>query len=357
MSRAFSSGDAGGAPLRLVVPDSPELMHFLLKVYARENSELAGGSAASLADYKTQVRSLQKFFDLECLEQGQLGRPIRLADITKPLLAGCLAWMIQRGRKATTANKLLRTILAIHRFGIVETELPGKVLHVAKLPELERKPRAWRPNQIGQILTAAWQMPPVKGSAWCGKHDYALVLFILNTGTRISATMETPSRLLEFDAGQVTVPAEVQKHKSDETFDLTDETLRALKAIEPWKHTRIFDAWPHDRVGQKRKWRALTKRLKLILVKAGLFASINDIPPYKELFHKLRRCFATFIAAKHGRRAATDRCGHSTEEVTKRYLDETQLTDRPSCRDALEGKIPLPHVDLQRQLFNKHTLD
>lgn len=349
---SHSAAIEGTAALKLVRPASPDLKDFLEKVYARENANVAGGSKATLADYRIQVRTLQKFFDRECHAGGFEPRPLTIEDITDNLVTGCMTWMRELPRSARTCNKLRRTIKTIHKFALEEKGLHGQPLRCKKFKELKLKPRAWRPEQISLLLAAALAMPPVRGSDWTGKHDYALLLFILNTGTRITAAMLTPKTLLELNADPpcVTVPADVQKHYSDEPFDLLSITVDALAAILPHSYPTIFGAWPFDS-RERRKWRCITGRLKKILVRAGLFASVREIPKYKEMFHKLRKCFATFIRMKHGKAAARELCGHSGESVTDAYLDETQTGERPSCREALVDLIVLPRLNPQKRLF------
>jgi len=351
MSRVLSHGD-GGSPLRLVVPESPDLITFLNKVYARENSNVAGGSKATLTDYRIQVGTLQKFFDRECQINGEPSRPLRIADVSDPLVAGCMAWMIERGLASRTCNKLRRTIRAIQAFAIEEKEHPGKLLRVKKLKESKTKPRAWRPEQISNILSAARGMPPVRRGCWDGRDDYALILFLLNTGTRITATMLTPKSGLDLHSGEITVPAEVQKHDSDEIFDLLPITIDAIKSMHTSPDGRLFGHWGYDdRVNGK--WRTLTDRLRHILVRAGLFASTEEIPKRVNMFHKFRKCFATFMRLKHGKEKSTEACGHSGGTVTEAYWDETQIGDRPSCREALADIIVLPPLlDRQHRLFD-----
>jgi integrase len=344
----FSS--RGAAALSVVRPPSPELATFLKKVYARENARVAGGSPTTLDDYFIQVGTLQKFFEQELQEKGEEPRPLTIDDITDPLVAGCMAWMKARGREARTCNKLRRTIRAIHTFAIIEKELGGKPLRVKKFKEPERQPRAWRPVQLPPLLWAAKSMPPTKCGEWDGRDDLALILFILNTGTRITATMTTPKSLLDLVLGEVLVPAGVQKDKSDQPFDLLDVTINALKAMHASPGATLFGHWPYDR--KVRQWPALTKRLKKILVKAGIYASLDAIPKRVELFHKLRKTFATYVKIKFGKRAAMELCGHSAEEVTDDYIDPTQSGDRPSCREALAGKLVIAPPDAQRRLFD-----
>lgn len=342
----------GAMPLSVAFPDSPEFLHFLNRVYARENPKIIAGSKSTLLDYQIQVKTLQKFFDRECEANNEPQRPLRVADVTDPLVTGCMAWMIERGLAIKTCNKLRRTIRAIHAFAIQEKDHPGRVLRVKKLKEPKTKPRAWRPDQISLILSAARQMPPAKRGDWDGRDDYALVCFILNTGTRITATMLTPKSGLDFDSGEITVPAAVQKHDSDEIFDLLPITLDALKSMHSSPDGRLFGHWAYDdRINGK--WRSLTNRLREILVRAGLFASVAEIPKRVNMFHKFRKCFATFVRLKHGKQAATELCGHSGGTVTDAYLDVTQTGDRPSCREALADIIVLPkQPDRQSKLFD-----
>lgn len=341
---------SGGPVLSIVRPPAPELAVFLNRTYALENTDVASGSEATLDDYRVQVRKLQKYFDQLCKEQGEVARPVTLDDINDSLLAGCMAWMKSSGAESTTCNKLRRTIRAIHNFAINEKDLPFRPLRVKKYRELTKKPRAWRPEQVGRLLEAARTMPGFVGSVPAGRWHYAHIMFLLNTGSRITASMQTPSAGLDLENGWVTVPAEVQKHKDDEVFDLLPETIEALRAIQPHRHKRIFDDWPFDR--RIRQWPTLNRRLKRMLVAAGLFPSVKEIPKRVELFHKLRRCFGTFIAIKGGKRASQEMLGHSHESVTKAYLDPSQVQDRPRCRELLADMIIAPRDDRQRRLFD-----
>ena len=338
----------GRLPLRA---DSLALSAFLDRVYARENPNIVGGRKATLTDYQIQVRTLQKFFDKERLADDKPSRALLISDVTDSLVAGCMAWMIERGLAAKTCNKLRRTIRAIHAFAINEKGYDGRPLRVKKLKEPKLKPRAWTPEQITKILAAAMNMPPAKRGDWDGRDDLALVLFILNTGTRITATMLTPRSGLNLDAAEVTVPASVQKHNADEVFDLLPLTVQALRDMHRSSDGRIFGHWAYDDP-ENGKWRSLTNRLKKILVMAGLFQDVEEIPKRVNAWHKFRKCFATFMRLKHGKEKSTEACGHSGGSVTEAYWDETQVGERPSCREALAAILVLPEIaDKQKRLF------
>lgn len=330
------------------VPDG-DLVNFLDRIVARENPDLAGGSPQTLQDYRIQVRTAQRFLDKELTELGQPTRRVTVYDLCDALVAGCMAWMKDKGRSPDTCNKFRRSILAIHNFAIDEKELPLKRMRVKKYKVPKRKPQCWLGDELIPILTAAGQMPgkigEVPASKWCP----ALLLFILNTGTRITAVMETPTARLDLERAWVKIPAEIQKHDSDEVFDLLPSTVLALAAIHPHRHARIFDDWPYDRTNGG-KWPALIKLLKRILVKAGIYSSVRDVSS-KDLFHKLRRCFASFVNQKAGKRVAQQLLGHSHESVTSLYLDERMDPDRPKVAELLSGMPVFTPPDRQRRLF------
>lgn len=327
---------------------SPELLGFLVNVYARENPKFIGGKKATLTDYKIQVGTLQKFFDLECEARVEPRRTVLVSDVSDSLVAGCMGWMISRGLAAKTCNKMRRTIKAIHTFAIEEKDHDGRLLRVKKLKEPKTNPRAWRPEQVAMILQAAREMPPTKRGNWDGRDDLALLLFILNTGTRITATMLTPKSGLDYQTGEITVPAAVQKHDRDESYDLLPITVNALKHMHASPDERLFGHWAYDD-HVNGKWRSLTNRLRKILVRAGLFASVAEIPKRVNMFHKFRKCFATFMRLKHGKEKSTEACGHSAGAVTEAYWDQTQIGDRPSCREAMASILVLPNAGTDRQ--------
>jgi integrase len=337
--------------LRLHVETTTEtpVIDFLREVYAIQNSEIAGGSQASLDDLVTQVRNLQRYLNELLTSAQQPPRDLLLLDLTDPLVAGAMKWQTNNGNAPNTANKLRAAVVALVNFAIDVLELPLRRLRTRKFPVPKRKPRCWLPDEVLRILAAAQRMPGKIGDVPAGAWFFALELFILNTGTRISAAMNTPTVGLDLDGGWITIPAEVQKHDSDETFDLLPITIAALKAIRPQRHKRIFDDWPFDRA--QRQWPTLNRWQKRIIVAAGLRPSLAEVTE-KDLFHKLRRSFATFVAAKAGKQVARIMLGHSHESVTDLYLDERMTNDRPRLADLLIELQKTPVLDGQRRLFD-----
>lgn len=267
-------------------------------------------------DYRVQIRNLNAY-------HATLGRgEVMVTDLSSELLSGAVAWQIRRGRSTPTANKLARTIAAVwrlaHRRGIIDT-LPV----VDRLPEMLREPECWSMEQFTTIIDAAERTEGRVGDIPAGIFWPALLWTVLNTGCRISAVMQAPTQGLDLVGGWIKMPAETQKHRKDMVFDLLPETRAALQTLDPRGRglATVFGDWPRDRSG--RGWRALTKGYRRILDSAGLPGDRRD------LWHKLRRTFATLIAAKGGESVAQSLLGHSSIHVTRRYLDQRKL-QRPS---------------------------
>lgn len=347
----MQSATALAAPvLRLHAQATGEtpVLSFLKNIYAIQNTELAGGSEASLDDLVTQVNNLQRYLNELLSSAHQPTRELLLLDLTDPLIAGAMRWQRTNGRAPDTANKLRGAAVALLNFAIDVQELPLRRLKVKKFPVPKRKPRCWLPDEVLRILAAARRVSGSIGDVPAGAWWFALELFILNTGTRISAAMNTPTSGLDLDGGWLTIPAEVQKHDSDETFDLLPITIAALKAIGPGRNKRIFDDWPFDR--KQRQWPTLNRWQKRIIVQAGLRPTAAEVTK-KDLFHKLRRSFATFVAAKAGRQVAKLFLGHSHESVTALYVDERMTNERPRLSDLLVEFSQSPALDNQKRLF------
>jgi integrase len=171
-------------------------------------------------------------------------------------------------------------------------------------------------------------------------------------GRSAPATATFPTNPWPFFASLIGSPpaAAAQKQDSDQVFPLVKETVEALRAIDPSRNRMIFGDWPFNRS-------TLRKRLKVMLVKAGLYPSIKAIPKRTELFHKLRKTIATAVKKRDGKEAATALCGHSSGFVTDFYIDKSQTGDGPDCRGALSELLVSPPppppepVDRQLRLF------
>lgn len=221
--------------------------------------------------------------------------------------------------KPATANKNVRTLLALWNEAVDQglNVSPKKRIRPLK-EELDNLP-CWEPRDLAAILASCRQepqelfLPCPTGDFW-----FALILVVYDTGSRISAIMEASPADLDHRSGTLTLRAKTTKARKCQVFGLSDQTLEALRSVYDPSRAWIFP-WPYDRT--QPGWRALTRRYKRILQRAGL-------PAEKlHLFHKIRRTTATELTIASGLAAARDQLGHSADRVTKRYIDRRRLDD------------------------------
>ena len=101
----------------------------------------------------------------------------------------------------------------------------------------------------------------------------ALMLVIYDTGVRISATMSIRRADVDLAAGTLLVRAEEQKQKADQLFEPVAQTLAAVREIWLPERELLFQ-YPYDQTQEG--WPSLTSRLKKILKRAGLPATLAN---------------------------------------------------------------------------------
>jgi integrase len=283
--------------------------------------------------YETTIRALAKFLCARDTNRTDVG-PEDLIDVN---IGGLMLALGEQGRQPPTINKHRRYLLALARLACKKrfiAELP----EIDKVAEFEREPECWSIEEFGRILEAAVGMPGTVGESPAGVFWPALIWADLNTGFRITALMSVRSEDVDLDQATIKVRPEYQKDRAGQTIDLLPETVEALRSLNYRHLPRVFDDWPYDR-GQE-QWKTLNKGLRQILARAGLPATSRD------LWHKIRRTFATYIAAASDVETARVLCGHSHSRITRRYLDQRKLT-----RPLVANLLPRPVVARQLKLF------
>jgi integrase len=146
------------------------------------------------------------------------------------------------------------------------------------------------------------------GLFWSG-----LILTIYDTGLRVGALMKLRSADLDLAGRFVKARFGTQKQLADQSLPISRETADRLAQIHPERRELLFP-WPFSTST------TLTNRLRLLLQRAGLPCTKKD------LFHKLRRTNGTYIADIAGEEAAMRQLGHSTLQVTRKYIDRRKLS-------------------------------
>ena len=298
---------------------------------------------ASRETYRTEIRNLDRFAN------ESLGRSCRVGDLCDELLAGAMSSQLNAGRKPATANKLFRHIKSIWCFARDHRDVPLPPCRLKPLKEERREPEAWFPSDLAAIVEAASRRRGTVGSVQASVFWKAVVMVQISTGIRIRAQLSLPVSDYDRDRQELRAPAELQKQRRDQWMQLLPSAAESLEALAPWDRglPTLFGDWPFDGGGRPD---CLRRHLKKLLVEAGLYSSVKEIPPYRHTWHKFRRSFATQVAASAGKDTARELLGHSTLSVTERYLDRRQLP-RPSVTeliaDPVEPKNPPPSPTLR----------
>lgn len=278
---------------------------------------LLGRSPRTLQYYTWSIRAFGTF----------LGHPATLDDLTDENLAGFAQSFLARERSPATANANLRPLKVLWNFAR-KRRLLATVSELSKVPEYGRVPRAWTVEEIGAMLKSARLERGTIGHVAAAVFWVALLLAFFDTGVRKSALLKCRPRDFCPVRRLLWVRAENQKQRREQVFALSDQTCAAICNLDPPGtdcHLRewLFP-WDKDR-WSKTHWPALDRAFKRILRRAKL----EDAGKF---FHKFRASHASYVElAIPG--AAQHVLGHSSPEVTRRYLDpiivsQSRLVDR-----------------------------
>lgn len=327
----------------------PSIEDFLSKRYIPDHAADLQ-SRESVADYEIQVKHFRDWWKADGPDTS---RTPTIGDVTRESIASAMAWLAANGRAAATVNKLRRVLLALARHASEVLDLPfPKKLKPYKQPK--RKASAWNETQMGEIVWVAGQLAGSLGEVTVAQFATALLLTQYNTGSRITALMLVRWESIDLAEGVLVLQADDTKDKEEQRISLKPETVQALAALRVGKAGGPFDHWPYDRSeagGRRRPWKALTGLLKKVFyvalidsdadVNAVTLKQVRHVIDRRSCTHKIRRTFATEIAAREGIDVAQELLGHSQKSTTMAYVDTSRLPKR-SARDILPTLQPKP---------------
>jgi len=173
-------------------------------------------------------------------------------------------------------------------------------------PELipEQTPRALTEEELGRLWASCGQVRgyvgPVPAPAWF----QALCGVLFYSGERITAILRVEKT--HWRRPWLAVPAEARKgSRKPAAYQLPDHVGDLLDKVSAHDKPELF-FWPASDSALRERWKVITRR-------AGL-GDGSDVQ-----FHALRRSFASHLSAAGGDARAA--LGHSSEKVTRRYLD------------------------------------
>ncbi|MBX3448203.1 MAG: site-specific integrase [Planctomycetaceae bacterium] len=271
---------------------------------------------------EADVGTIEQYRDVVEFLAGFLACDPTVDCLSDDLVERFLAYRKQLGRANSTINRYRCYLLALWRHAWRKKLVSDLPRDVICYPTAKRLPEAWSTEEVARILTAAAAQPGAVCGIPAGRYWVALILTLYDTGLRIAALMAARTSDLNED-GWLSVPAEVQKQDADQAFRLHADTLAALQATDFRSRELLFPF-------HQPEWRAtLIARYRRILKRAGLARGRRD------LFHKLRRTCATAICDRHGWVAAQQHLGHSTLDMTKRYVDPRKLNRAHTAADSI----------------------
>jgi integrase len=256
-----------------------------------------------------------------------LGRDAEVADLTDATVAGFLRAYSQ-GRCPATINTALAHLRAIGNYAARQRLCDW--LSIRKLREYKRVPVARTADQVSQLLAYCDNLSGRFGPAAAGPAWKALFATIYDTALRIGACLSIRQDDCDLTRRWVLARAEGQKQKADQVLRISEATADYLEEI--WQPSREL-VWTWHLKPRTFYW-----RLDKIIAGAGL--------PHdgKSKFHCLRRTSLSYTAAAHGLGVACEKAGHSSLEMTRRYIDPTICP----MQDTLppRGQTPRPSLKI-----------
>jgi integrase len=262
--------------------------------------------------YRDEIRKLNRYSGYE----------VALEDLTEALILQSCHGQIKEGRTYATVQKHQTAIQALWAYAFKKRK--ALKLRVAPLPEferwpkMEREPECWSLEELARIVSAAKGLDETYSARTPARLFWpGLILSCYYSGARITQLMY--AKWSDYNGGVLLLRAERSKDRSEVRGYFPAELQQIIEAM-PRESELIFGAWPHDWPVAPKAWPALNRQYAKIIKAAGLISKSGD------KFHRLRKTFATLTASKLGVSVAQTLLGHSSQSVTKRYIDREKVS-------------------------------
>lgn len=200
-----------------------------------------GVSKNTLHSYRDAVLIFVKF------AAEKLGRPaakLQLADVSESLVIGFLEHLeAQRGNSVQTRNHRLTVLRSFFQYASLRE--PLVLERCRKLLLIPLKKVAGQP-EIRYLEKAELQamFDAIDRDTALGRRDYALLLFMYNTGARVQETADTQISWLQLEPPSKTdLLGKGRKWRTCPLWDSTAQTLRnfiAERSLAPGQETHLF---------------------------------------------------------------------------------------------------------------------
>jgi len=265
----------------------------------------------TVAQYLYAAQSLQKFY----------AEPVEVDSLCDDMV---LPWLSARLRQVSprTVKRERGDVLTIWRWAHKKGHCPVGPIDIPTIRCVKRIPAYWRVDELERLIGACRALSgTMKGTAipkaaWWS----SFILFLYDTGSRLSAAMAVGPGDLSLAQRCVVLRADAAKTGIEQAINLSDQTVAAVAGH--YATDREF-VWPWC-YSKRRIW----PKLKRLLTAANL--------PHDRyrMFHCLRRTTATLTAAASSIDVARRQLGHTTEAMTRNYINEAALS-LPQSADVL----------------------
>jgi integrase len=236
------------------------------------------------------------------------------------LAAEHFRWLRERGLAPATINHHRSGWFAVWNLAC-QRKLITQAPSVPKFRVHRDVPDAWTADEAARILEAASRIYPGRTAQGIpiGKLWRAIVLVLWYTGLRRGTLLKLRPADVDLQNGWLTVPAAAMKNRTGKRYKLGPDAIEALADIWDPNRARLFPL----------RWERAADHFRAVLKLAGIQTSGGSM----SMFHRFRRTVATLVAVKKGLHAAMELLGHSSIEVTLRYIDPRFLpgTDFTDC--------------------------
>lgn len=299
----------------------------LVESFFREYLQrMCGASAHTVRSYRDCLKLL---FEYVATQKASCVADLELGDLTAEMVATFLGHLeAKRSNSATTRNCRLAAIKSFFkhlvRNDLAHSQQYARVLAIPSKRARRRPPRYLEADDMRAILAK-----PDRRTAY-GWRDYTLLLFLYNTGARVSEAADVrPADL------QLSAPRQVRlrgKGKKERVLPIWRETASALHrligimAIGVGQHVfvnRLGEPLSRDGIAY-----ILQKHVKAAATERPSIARLRITP------HVMRHsCAVALLQSGSDPTVIRDYLGHSSVATTNRYI----TTNLQMKRDALEA--------------------
>lgn len=249
-------------------------------------------------------------YSVSALEK-HAGSALAVSAVDADMLCGWLRARLQAGISAETVRRDRRNVLTVLRFALTQgwvTTVPD----VETIKREQRLPTAWTLPELSRLLAAADSLTGSMRGLEIPRRWWfrGLLLFLYDTGASLSAALSLRTADVWIDRCAARLRAATDKNRSERICLLSQQTVGVL--TEGLTDRPLVFPYPWHR-------RKLWRDLKSLEISAGL-------PSTREFgFHCLRRTHATQAVIAAGWNAAQASLGHTSEQMTRVYVDQTQV--------------------------------